>query len=166
MEAEEGKSQFVDILKEVYDTECRVNVLLCRMISSVRSGHLRKRMDEYMAHNGLTLGKIYILFHLMGAKIQARGNTTISHILDAFPRPSADRTAFDKRLAQVLLEILRTKIYYYTALIAQGTELGQQQAVMILNEMRNFERQTVAALNQVIRSGLNGVRKSSVPRRL
>jgi ferritin-like metal-binding protein YciE len=166
MESVKGKSHFIDILKKVYDTECRVNAVFCRIALNIHSLDLRKRTEEYLEHNGMTIGKIHILFHLLGIEIQAKENKVVTQLLDSLPAtPShVDRNRYDSVLTKLLLNILHNKIYNCTTLIAYGANLKQKQVIEILKEIQQYERKAVVSLSHVTGALVNGASKGHLPR--
>jgi ferritin-like metal-binding protein YciE len=158
MKLQSLRDLFVDELKDVYDAENRLVKALPKMAKSASSPQLRDAFTDHLEKTRSHLERLEQIFSSMGEQAKAKPCDGMKGLVEegkSLIEEKPDSQVLDAGLIAAAQRVEHYEMAAYGSLKAWAEELGESEAVELLEETLREEKEADETLSRIAESGVN-----------
>jgi ferritin-like metal-binding protein YciE len=152
------KELFVEELKDIYDAENQIVKALPKMVKATSTPELQKAFAEHLEKTKGHVQRLEQIFNRLGEQPKAKKCDGIRGIIEEGEEVISEGSEGPVRDAGLIAGAQRVEHYemaVYGSLKTWAGQLGDSQAVTLLEETLNEEKEADRTLTQIAASGVN-----------
>jgi ferritin-like metal-binding protein YciE len=149
---------FYETLKDIYYAEKTIVKALPKMAKNANSNELRHAFEQHLQETEGQVERLEQVFELIGKPARAKTCEAIKGLTEEAKEVMKDfknSDALDAGLLSAAQAVEHYEISRYGTLIAWANQLGLDQAVELLEETLEEEKNTDKTLTKIAESGVN-----------